>query len=305
MIISVIIPTYNRSKSLLETLESLDAQQVNEDLSWEIVIVDNNSTDDTERIVHDFAQRSKVPCRYLFEARQGRPFALNRGIEETDSELLAFTDDDVIADPYWVQSIVSTFYEHDADFVGGKILPKWLECSPPAWFTRDWWGNLSLLDHGDQLINIKQKGGYGLWGANQAVNRKTLQRCGMFDNRFIFSQDYEFYKRLIIQGAKVIYQPKAVIYHKIEKNRVRMTYFYRWHYRRGKIEGFTNDNSYEGKSLIGGIPNWMVRKQLEQGLAWLSAILSFDSNAIFVQGVWFWRHYGKLIGIAKAHREYR
>lgn len=302
MDLSVIIPTFNRCESLLETLRSLEAQQISDGLLWEIVVVDNNSVDGTKRIVHEFAQRSKVPCRYMFEPKQGRPYALNRGIDETDSELLAFTDDDVIADPSWVESIASTLIGYNADLVGGKILPIWLGGPPPSWLTPEWWGNLGLLDYGDRLIDIKQVEGCGLWGANQAVRRDTLRRFGSFCNRFIYSQDYDFFKRLVRRGAKVIYQPKAVINHKIEENVFRMSHFYRWHYRREKIKGLTEAETYEGRSLLGAIPKGMIRRQLQLGCYWLFAMLRFDAKATFVQGIRFWGHLGEMAGVAKARR---
>lgn len=299
-LVSVIIPTYNCCESLLETLKSLEAQQISDGLRWEIVVVDNNSQDDTKRIVHEFAKKSLVPCRYLFEPQQGRPHALNRAIEETSSELLAFTDDDVIADPSWIQSIVDTFEQHDADLVGGKILPIWLNGPPPSWIPRTLYGNFGLLDYGKQMFSITDLY-VGLWGANQAVKRSAFHRFGKYDCLYMLAQDTEFVQRVIAGGGKVVYQPGSVIHHKISKSNFKVSNFCRRHYRRGKALGFADHNSYEGKAMFKVIPNWLVRKLLQRLLTCLRAIiLHWDVQTAFSEFVRFIGHVGEMRGLIEA-----
>jgi len=296
-LVSVIIKTYNRSESLRETLKSLEAQQIDDSLSWEIVVVDNNSQDDTKRVVHDFARKSRVPCRYVFEPQQGRPYALNRGIDETESELLAFTDDDVIVDSYWLQSIVDTFRQHDADFVGGKVLPRWLEGLPPSWIPKQAFGS---LDYGSKMFLITDPS-IGLWGANQAARRSTFRKFGIYDTRCLLTEDTEFIWRVILGGGRGIYQPKSIVYHKIPKSSFKVSYLFRCNYRRGKIRGFTRTQVYEGKALFKVIPNWLVRKLLQRLLTCLQAIiLQWDVQTAFYEFIQFIRHVGEMRGLIEA-----
>ena len=98
MDISIIICTYNRSESLKRTLQSLKEMSVSDDIEWELLIVDNNSTDNTREAVNDFTKTSGLNCRYVFESKQGLSNARNRGVKEACGEIIAFTDDDVIVD---------------------------------------------------------------------------------------------------------------------------------------------------------------------------------------------------------------
>src|SRR5262249_35696322 len=100
--ISVIIPTYNRSEILRRALESLQTVEVPSDLKWELIIADNNSTDDTRSCIQEFEKPGRLPIRYVFEKKQGANFARNAGIQVAKGKTLLFTDDDVTFDPRWL-----------------------------------------------------------------------------------------------------------------------------------------------------------------------------------------------------------
>ena len=104
--VSVIVCTYNRSSVLADTLESFLHLRVPEGVGWELLVVDNNSKDQTREVVEGFAGR--LPLRYLFEPRQGKTCALNLALKEAKGDLLLFTDDDVRLDPGWLASFVET-----------------------------------------------------------------------------------------------------------------------------------------------------------------------------------------------------
>src|SRR5829696_9022741 len=97
---SVVIATYNRADELVRTLDSLRNLQVAE--PWEVVIVDNNSSDNTKEVVLKAAENFPVPLRYLHEPQQGRSAALNTGIKASHGEIIATTDDDVRVEPDWL-----------------------------------------------------------------------------------------------------------------------------------------------------------------------------------------------------------
>ena len=124
MDISVVLATYNRASSLQVTLESLLALVSPAGLSWELLVVDNNSTDLTRLNVEKFAAIAKFPVRYVFERKQGRSAALNTGIVDARGEIVAFTDDDVILHRDWLVNLNRTFDEFDCAAVAGRVLPQ-------------------------------------------------------------------------------------------------------------------------------------------------------------------------------------
>ena len=122
MIISVIIATYNRSESLRQALKSFEDMSVPPDLSWELIVVDNNSNDETKEVCSQLMGKRTLPLRYIFEKRQGKSFALNTAIRTANGNILAFTDDDCIVDPHWLTAIANEF-ESDASIsgIGGRV----------------------------------------------------------------------------------------------------------------------------------------------------------------------------------------
>ena len=120
---SVIVCTYNRASSLAQTLESLEKQVVRPGTEWEVVVVDNNSRDDTRAVVEG-RQRNWPRIRYLFERAQGLSNARNCGIRAARGEILLFTDDDVCPEPDWVQRILDGMALHECDACGGYIAPR-------------------------------------------------------------------------------------------------------------------------------------------------------------------------------------
>jgi len=150
--VSVVVCTYNRCASLRDTLRALKGQRVDGELSFEVVVVDNNSTDETRQTVDEARRQTRWPVRYVFEQKQGLSHARNVGIREAKSDLVMFTDDDVVPDERWVDTIVRAFESHEADCVGGRILPIWSR-EPANWLTSpDYWAVLALLDHGPKPI---------------------------------------------------------------------------------------------------------------------------------------------------------
>ncbi len=110
--------------------------------SWEIVVADNNSTDDTRDVVARFAESGPAPVRYMFEPRQGVSHARNAALATASGAVLAFMDDDVRPAEDWLAAVLAALAREDADIVGGRILPLW-ESPPPAWLE----DNAQLYDY--------------------------------------------------------------------------------------------------------------------------------------------------------------
>src|SRR5437764_2935160 len=121
--ISVVIGTYNRCEMLPAALSSVLAQNAG-GVNYELIAVDNNSTDKTREVVESFIARGHANLRYIFEGKQGISHARNAGIAAARAPIIAFMDDDVRAPSNWLISIKRAFDEHpEVDFVGGKVLP--------------------------------------------------------------------------------------------------------------------------------------------------------------------------------------
>src|SRR4051812_29433765 len=109
MVVSVVIATRNRADRLRQALDSLERMSVPNTLSWELIVVDNGSTDGTRQVVNDCEARTIVPLRYVIEPRDGKSVALNAGVRAATGDVIAFTDDDCVMSPEWLTAIAIEF----------------------------------------------------------------------------------------------------------------------------------------------------------------------------------------------------
>ena len=177
--VTIIIPTYNRAKILGITLESCVNQTYPKEL-FEIIVADNNSSDNTKQVVEDWIEKSPVKIRYVFEKEQGAHIARNKAAKESTGEILYFTDDDMIADKDLLMNIVKVFdMNFNVGVAGGKVLPKW-EFEPPEWLLKYFKnGSLSLIEKSEKLIIAAYD--IGIYSCHQAMLKKVLFECGGFN----------------------------------------------------------------------------------------------------------------------------
>lgn len=245
--VSVILCTYNRCRSLSNALKSLAVSIMPATLQWEILVVDNNSKDETREVVERFCQLYPGRFRYLFEPRQGKSYALNSGICDAHGDVLAFVDDDVTVEPTWLQHLIDPLVGGEWAGCGGRILPE-PGCSPPPWLALQ--GPLSQLgalcayfDQGDLsgLLNRPPV------GTNMAFRREMFEKYGGFREDLgprpgseLRSEDTEFGRRLMAAGERLCYVPSAVVYHEIIESRLRKEFFLSWWFAFGR--GFIREN---------------------------------------------------------------
>lgn len=213
MDISVVICSYNRSADLARVLTSLERSTIRPDFSWEVVVVDNNSSDDTSVVAHDFVNRHTVPLRYLFEGRQGKAHALNTGISAAQGKTIAFVDDDVIVSENWIDSIAEEF---DIDLelagLGGRVELYDKRDKPLAIRTSKERTILSQANFNPGFIPIL--------GCNWAFRRSVFEGVGQFDTCLgpgavtrATAEDVDFLYRVLAQNLKIAYSPDVVVYH--------------------------------------------------------------------------------------------
>jgi glucosyl-dolichyl phosphate glucuronosyltransferase len=283
MAVSVVVCTYNRCRSLLDTLESLAGTEIPDDVAVEFLVVDNASTDDTRTRVDEFIARGHPAFRYLHEARRGKGFALNHGIKEARGEIVAFTDDDALVDQRWLSSIVKVFRETGADCIGGRVRPLWLG-ERPGWLTDSLLNTLAVADHGELPYSlVEQKDAHTFNGVNVAF-RKEFFRCqGLYRTDLnsrggAGNEDLEMFERLRRVNAKAIYSPDAVVSHKVPPERLTRSYFRRWHYLTGQDLGKV---PHDSKRRILNIPGWMIRQFLSFLGGFVKSVLTADGTSAF------------------------
>jgi glycosyltransferase involved in cell wall biosynthesis len=123
MKITVILCTYNRCQNLAKALNSVAASRLPRSVEWEVLVIDNNSSDQTREVVEDFCRLHPRRSRCLFEPQQGKSHALNAGIREARGDVLAFMDDDVTVEPTWLQNLTTSLQDDEWAGAGGRPLP--------------------------------------------------------------------------------------------------------------------------------------------------------------------------------------
>ena len=223
MIISFIICTYNRDKYIYECLSRL-AKNTAKD-GWEIVLVNNNSTDNTaaecERFVADYKLTN---YRYFAETQQGLSFARNRGIAEAHGEWLVFLDDDAMVEPDYIANLQKHLLQHpEAGAFGGAIEP-FFEDETPDWISPWAMGFVSAIDLGEQTKVFPAKS-YPI-GANMGISRETIERVGVFNtalgrtgNNLMGGEEKDIFNRIRQAGLQILYFPNIKVQHCIPPKR--------------------------------------------------------------------------------------
>ncbi|HQY52334.1 MAG TPA: glycosyltransferase family 2 protein [Ignavibacteria bacterium] len=253
--ISVIIPTYNRVVTLGITIKSLIEQTYPDNL-YEIIIADNNSSDNTKELVESIAKDSAVPVKYLFEKRPGAHFARNTAAQMSDSEYLYFTDDDMIADPDMLENILKVFdLDYNIAVTGGKVLPKW-EFDPPEWLLKYFQdGTLSLINKPEKLIITNHD--FGIYSCHQAMLRSVFFECGGFNpdiekDKLIGNGETGLNIKILKKGYNFAYTADSVTRHIIPRSRMTQKYLNNRFSNQGICDGFTNfrKSEYSKKNLF-------------------------------------------------------
>jgi len=238
--VSILVCTYNRARLLRETLEAMQTMAPPVDCRVEIIVIDNNSTDDTPAIVAELARVARYPIVSLHETRQGKSFALNAGLAHATGDVVALTDDDVVPANDWVQRIVENFRTRNVSFVFGKVLPRWSRVPPPELLVpeaQDIWGPLAIVDYGDSPTEYRAENpGQRLpIGANLAFARAALVAIGGWrtdlgkvNNTLVSGEDHEIFMRMRRFGLYWgFYDPQITVRHFVPAERLTRRYFRR------------------------------------------------------------------------------
>jgi glycosyltransferase involved in cell wall biosynthesis len=310
---SILICTYNRARLLRETLASLQAMTPPPDCQVEIIVVDNNSSDNTQLVIAEAIVRSTIPVIAVRESAQGKSFALNSGLRVASGDIVALTDDDVWPSPDWLACIVADFRERDVTFVFGKVLPRWSQLPPPEMLTppaQDIWGPLAIVDYGDTPTDyVAESTGQRLpIGANLAFARRALVTIGGWrtdlgkvNNSLISGEDHEIFMRLRRHNLyKGYYDPAVAVRHFVPAARLTRRYFRRWFFWHGKTQALMLDDLHPELDMsrvprIAGIPRFLYRQSLHQLWRWIGTLGSEDALGVLIEELRAVQHAGLLL----------
>jgi glycosyltransferase involved in cell wall biosynthesis len=208
--LSVIICTYNRADKLANCLDALRKTVPPIHWDWELLVVDNNSSDRTQELVGALLGSGALPVRYVFEAEQGLCAARNRGLAEARGDVVAFTDDDCLVDANWLQAIENHFSQPTGDVVGGRAELYDKLAKPVSVRTSRVPARFTEPQHTFSMV----------MGCNMIFRRAVYNKVGRFDNRLgpgtkhrIVADDFDFIYRAFRAGFNIQYNPAILVYH--------------------------------------------------------------------------------------------
>lgn len=273
--LTVAICTYNGANRLPRLVTALRQQEC--PIPFEILIVDNNSTDDTQRVLRQLASLGGAPLRFVKEMQQGIPYARNRAIEESMARTcMAFIDDDELPGPHWLQAAVDALDREGAECVGGEIRVGLSVAQRPSWMTEELLGFLGQVQNGPDPFWITDHS-TPVWSGNVAYRTSLFADGLRFDQRYNRQRrgigggsDGIMFRELLQRKCRIRYRPDMVIEHLISSEKLRRSYFLHLHFVAGRRFGQYETGEYA--RTIMGIPPFMMAQALR---AWWRALKMF------------------------------
>jgi len=282
--VTVAICTWNRCELLRQTLEQMTRLLIPVGLEYEILIVDNNSTDATEQVVMDFAGR--LPVRRIFESRPGKSFACNRAMEEARGDYILWTDDDVLVAETWLAAFMAGAQDFpDAAAFGGTIVP---------WFTAP--PDPALCDAfpalGTGFCGLERTMSSGvlsdeehIWGANMAFRRRAVEGLS-FDTAFGPSpyvvgggrDEVTFLRQLRRKGGIVIWLPAMRVQHYVMPSRTTLKYLKSFYWTKAYEQIRDQPPSDPEARTLAGAPRWLWRRWLTATLRYLLSTIGWRTR---------------------------
>lgn len=299
--ISVIICTYNRSALLEGSIRSIIGQDFPSN-EYEIVVVDNNSTDGTRAVVEGFASSSSVKIKYVFEGRQGLSNARNTGVRNASGEVIIFTDDDVEADGNWLKEYSTAFKDPEVYSAGGPLKPVW-PGKRPEWLTDEFLGFLAVSEFAEARRNGNEfkDGNDNPWGANMAFRKSVFEEFGGFPEdlgrkgRLLLSnEEILLCRRIREKGRRIVFVPGAVVHHKISSARLSKRWFCHRFYWQGRSDAVLGKalKAYPYSQLrlsardlslqrAAGVPEFVIRCHERYAMGFLHQLVISDPQDDF------------------------
>ena len=312
MKLDVVVPTYNRSSLLRKTVSSLLRAPIPDGLEVEVLVVDNNSKDDTEKVIREIQSQAERPVTYIKELTQGSSSSRNAGIRTGKGEIIGFIDDDEEIDENWYNVVAREFAEPKTEFIGGPYLPNW-GAPAPGWLPPGYHAAIGVVDP-------KPRASFGgdfkgiLMGGNAVIRRSVYERVGLYSptlgrsgKGLLSDEDSEFYRRMCNADVRGMYVPDLIIYHYIPASRLTRNYHRRWCYWRGVSQGVMDRTSREPVAYLLGVPRHKVGLALKCMFTWpVHIVKPNETGKAFSDELASWDLFGFIYGkyFARIERYY-
>jgi glucosyl-dolichyl phosphate glucuronosyltransferase len=284
MHVSVVICTWNRADLLDRTLAQFRQLEIPDGVTWELLVVNNRCTDNTDGIIEKHV--GSLPISRLYEQKSGKSHAANTAIEAARGELILWTDDDVLVEPKWLKAYAAAAKEHpEVSFFGGTILP-WFAKEPPAWIAR----HMTQWLYGCYAIRRPDSGGPirkrdTPFGANMATRRSCFEavefnsNLGPRENSQVRGEETELLDRLLEQGKLGLWVLEAVVCHFIPSDRLTSRFVRDWFRGYGRAEVILGE--WCDLPVIWGLPRYALRRYFRDVL--LSSVLWPFRNSMWMK----------------------
>jgi glycosyltransferase involved in cell wall biosynthesis len=286
--ISVILATYKRSDILFKTLESFCSLETGK-FKWEVLIVDNAGDEKTQKVVEKFI--NMLPIKYLLEKKKGKNNALNKALDVAEGNLYIFTDDDILADPKWLEEILKgSRYWTDYCVFGGRILAKFPSGKIPiprdhpffeiAYAVADW----NIKEGPYQATNVL--------GPNMAIRAEVFHKGLRFEpnvgpngTNYIMGSETEFTVRLENAGLRPVYLPRSLVYHQIRPEQLNMKWIYERAFRFGRQLAWNSKRS--DMPQLFGVPRPLMKQLITTAMCRVKWF--FHKNNAITLGIRYWQ----------------
>ena len=253
--ITLIICTYNREKYIAPLLDSI-AKNDYPTTDYEIVLVDNNCTDNTRGVCEQFAEAHRdITLRYVVETEQGLSAARNKGIKEAKGDIIIYVDDDALVDADYIRIYAEHFASHPETMAAGGPIEPLYETEEPKWMSPYTKALLTAwMNYGDKVREYP-KGRYP-GGGNAAYRKVVFDQVGIFNtelgrkgNLLLASEEKDIFDKMHALGMQVLYLPTPVLHHIIPQTKLEEDYFNRLTLQIGRSERMRTRAISKGKYL--------------------------------------------------------
>ncbi|MDE7286504.1 MAG: glycosyltransferase family 2 protein [Lachnospiraceae bacterium] len=268
VILSIVIPTKNRANMLKKVLESIMEQKADQE-AFEVIVIDNGSTDETKVVAKEYKKKIKN-YRYIYDARPGLHVGRNRGLLESQGDVIGYLDDDVILFPNWINTVLSAFEDESVMYVEGSVIPYDMslltqdfrdkhECRRGSWYFIQPISCFWERDITEDDMRVHKAPAGSFFGANSVYRKRVLHLCGGFhpdgmpNNLLMYRGDGETHVAcyMLEHKMKAMYYAQASVYHMIDVNRISDSYIRYMYFRTGISGMYTSlrENSLRGGAV--------------------------------------------------------
>lgn len=263
--LDIVVPTFRRPKLLLDLLASIVAMEKCPDVRLGVIVVDNNSGDETSEVARAFADSAPVPMTCIQESVPGRSNAVNSGVALSSADLVAVIDDDERLWPDWLSEARTAWERYAPDYLGGPYVPDISEHDRPQWIPSGWPAVIGDIQGQKEVVAFSEQPGRTLMGGNMVIRRDLFLELGGYhpdlgrvgDKRLLSCEDHDLTDRLHDAGAVGYYIPTMTVWHHVPPARLERSYFRKFAFDHGfSLARYQTIRNRRPKRSLLGVELW-------------------------------------------------